>query len=164
MEALGPEGPVPARGPMIAAIPTGALAVAALPLTLAFPGQLWPFFLPVGAPVAAALVGRARGVRWLEQAALVLIVVMALALGLGLGAVVVVCLTLAPLVVVALVGPALRQLDAIASASFLVSCAIAIIAGFAAAQISPPGTALLVAVLLVGGCANAVSRLVRQGR
>lgn len=162
MEALGPTGPPPRRGPLAAAVVAAALGVAALPLTLAFPERLEPYLLTLAVPVTGALVGRARGVAWLGPVSLGLAGVLAGAVALRLGVVVVTVVALGPIAVVGLVAPALRAADRGASAAFLASAATAIVAGFATAPLAPGVTALLVAVLLLGGAGSAVARLVRD--
>jgi hypothetical protein len=158
MEALGPDGPMPTRAPLAAAVVCGAVTVAALPLSLAL-GLQWSL-LTAAAPVAVVLLGQARRLAWLQQIGVGLMVVLAVGVFL-IGAIVVAFVALGPIVMVALLGPALRQHDAVASAAFLTSAVIAIIAGFAAAPTSPSGAALLVTVVLGAGTVTAVTRLTR---
>jgi hypothetical protein len=149
----------PRRGLVAAATVTGAVGVASLPLALAYPGELAPYLLGLGGPLAVALVGEALHLGWLRTAGTAVAVVAAVSPVLGLGLVLASLVVLGPLGVVTAVGYALRVIDPTAGTAFLSACAIAIAGGFAGGFLSPPIVVGVTVLVLVGGTATTLTRL-----
>jgi hypothetical protein len=149
----------PRRGPLAAATVLGAVGVASLPLTLAYPGRVAPYLLTIAAAGSVALAGTAVGVAWLRTVGAVATVVVGAAAALQVGVVVAAMVALGPLAVVLIVGAVLRLADPTAGTAFLTACAIAIVAGFVGAALSPPIVVGVTVLVLAGGTATTVSRL-----
>lgn len=145
----------------------GMAAILALPLSATPAGWLAPV-LVFATPITLVLVGmlhRHRGVVVAGAALAVALLVLAVATVSGTDAGVVgnlapLVLLIGPVVAVIAVGRPLREIDVVAAAGFLISATIAVIAGFAAAQV--PGAAGLVLGVGLLGFAIVAARLGRR--
>jgi hypothetical protein len=153
--------PAPRRGRRAVAAATvfGAVGVASLPLTLAYPSELPPYLLSLAAAVSVAIVGEATGQRWLRVSGLAVVLLGAVAPALGFGLFLAALTVLGPLAVVVVLGPAIRRIDPFAGTAFLSACAIVIAGGFAGAALSPPIVAGATVLVLVGGTVTTITRL-----
>ena len=145
----------------------GMAAILALPLSATPAGWLAPV-LVFATPITLVLVGmlhRHRGVVVTGAALAVALLALAVATVSGTDAGVVgnlapLVLLIGPVVAVIAVGRPLREIDVVAAAGFLISATIAVIAGFAAAQI--PGAAGLVLGVGLLGFAIVAARIGRR--
>jgi hypothetical protein len=121
----------PSPAAVASAAVAGMLTILALPIAsrLAF-GPLLVFALPL----MLYAVGQARGRPWLLRAAVVTFLLAAAAIAFSIGVLGLALLLVGPIASVILVGQLLRELDLIATAAFLLTGTIVLIAGLAAAQ------------------------------
>lgn len=152
----------PIRGPLIAAVALGALAVASLPVVFALPQLVLGYLLALAGPLAVAAVGVSLRVGWLRDVGLAVTVAGALAAMVQLGQVLVVLLVASPLAVIVVVGDALRRVDPSLPTPLLAASAIAIAAGFAGAALSPPIVLAVTVLVLAGGVATTALRVAER--
>lgn len=149
----------PARGPLLASVVAGAVAIAGLPTVLAYPSSLVGYLLTLAAGLSVAAVGFALQVRWLGGAGLAVTVAAGAAAAAGVGAVLVVLLVLGPLAVLVVVTDALKRIEPSAPTPFIAGSAIALAAGFAGAVASPPLVVGITVLVLAGACATTYARV-----
>lgn len=136
-------------------------AIVALPLSLAAPRSVT--VLIFSTPVLLVLVSRMFELSWLLNAAVILFVVLLAAVLLPIAVLSVVAafvLFVGPIVAVVVVGARLRDLDLVASGSFLLSGTIAVIAGFATAEMN--GSALMILGVAAVGIVLVSTRIGRS--
>lgn len=151
----------PARGPLLAGVVAGAVAVAGLPTVLAYPSSLIGYLLTLAAGVSVAAIGVGLQVRWLTAAGAGVTAVVALAAAIGIGAVLVVMLVVGPLLVLLVISDAVVRIEPSATTPLLAGSAIALAAGFAGAVASPPLVVGIVVLVLAGACAATMARVTR---
>lgn len=146
---------------LIAITVVGMAAIVALPLSLAAPRSVT--VLIFSTPVLLVLVSRMFELSWLLNAAVILFVVLLAAVLLPIAVLSVVAafvLFVGPIVAVVVVGARLRDLDLVASGSFLLSGTIAVIAGFATAEMN--GSALMILGVAAVGIVLVSTRIGRS--